>query len=426
MDLGQPVSEIQWYKDGKTLKEGNNYKMEYIDQDESATLTIKKTSLEDAGVYKVHVKNDLGEVTSEGSLTVHTKPTIKPDASSKPSTTQKAGTAYVVTAEITGVPTPAVTWLHNDLPIDSPSVSVDSTDSYSRLKWKDMPSNCSGTFTATATNEAGSASCSFTLNVISKPSPPQNLEVKDIKADSVAVAWTAPDSNGGSDVTSYIVERMDVKRGSWVTAGTTKAGQTELVIPKLTTGNEYLIRVFAENDVGASEPVTLDTPVVPKRPFTEPDSPTNLAVENVTATRCVVLWDRPVSDGGSPITGYTVERKSQYNARWTKVNKVPVTDLELEITDLVEGTDYEFRVIAENKAGAGPPCSPIGPITAQAPKGQYFFCILFNVVNQYHDRKHVFHIVPHAQILALGLIEAVFDCIGHHFVIKMMCAENIL
>lgn len=369
VDLGSPKATITWFKNDKPLTPGEKYDIYYEEKNESAILSVIDTTLEDAGVYKVVVANDLGQVTSEGTLTVHTKPTISPDSSSKVSSTQKVGSVYTCTVNITGYPTPTVTWLHNDVALSGALVNVDTTDNFSCLKWKDLTMESAGTLVATASNEAGSASATFNLQIIDKPSPPENLEVKSVTKDSVDVCWSAPLSNGGSEITSYIVERMDVKRGNWVSVGTVRPDVTEFTVAKLTCGNEYLIRVFAENEVNSSEPAVLVNSVVPKSPFSEPGPPQNLACKDITPSSCTVVWAKPLSDGNSPITGYTVERKSQYNTRWTKINKAPVQDLELEIGDLVEGTDYEFRVFAENEAGASVPSKAIGPITAQEPKG---------------------------------------------------------
>ena len=102
-----------------------------------------------------------------------------------------------------------------------------------------------------------------------KPSPPQDLKITGYSRDSISVSWSAPASDGGSPIQSYIVERRDVKRNTWMTAGNTKPEQLDLTVTKLMEGNEYLIRVFAENEVGASEPVESE-PVTAKMPFGEP------------------------------------------------------------------------------------------------------------------------------------------------------------
>ena len=70
-----------------------------------------------------------------------------------------------------------------------------------------------------------------------------------------------------------------------------------------------------------------------------------------------------------PVSGYYVERKASYSSRFSKVNKKPVKDTTLTLDDLEEGTEYEFRVSAENKAGVGEPCEPI-TIVAKAPFGE--------------------------------------------------------
>lgn len=83
---------------------------------------------------------------------------------------------------------------------------------------------------------------------------------------------------------------------------------------------------------------------------------------------CVVSWKPPGSDGGSPVTGYHLERRTTTGTvRWVRVNKEAVADLTLKVTDLLDGNDYEFRVAAENKAGIGEFSPPSQPVTVKSP-----------------------------------------------------------
>lgn len=43
-----------------------------------------------------------------------------------------------------------------------------------------------------------------------RPLPPRNVTVSNIKAESCYLQWDAPLDNGGSELTNYIVEKMDV------------------------------------------------------------------------------------------------------------------------------------------------------------------------------------------------------------------------
>lgn len=45
-----------------------------------------------------------------------------------------------------------------------------------------------------------------------RPLPPRNVTVSDIRADSCYLTWAAPEDNGGSDITNYIVERRDASK----------------------------------------------------------------------------------------------------------------------------------------------------------------------------------------------------------------------
>ena len=42
----------------------------------------------------------------------------------------------------------------------------------------------------------------------------------NIGSDSVTLAWSSPDSDGGMPLTGYVVERKSAAHGGWTTAGT--------------------------------------------------------------------------------------------------------------------------------------------------------------------------------------------------------------
>ena len=76
-----------------------------------------------------------------------------------------------------------------------------------------------------------------------------------------------------------------------------------------------------------------------------------------------VSWTAP-PDGGSPITGYTVE--SSPGAHSTVVGG---QTLNATVTGLTNGTAYTFTVTAENAVGQGDPSPPSQAVTPQGPPG---------------------------------------------------------
>ena len=91
------------------------------------------------------------------------------------------------------------------------------------------------------------------------------MTAPEILADSITLRWEAPEDNGGSDITGYIVEKREFNRRSWQEVATVK--DLEFTVGKLLEGNQYYFRVIARNDIGNSEPVEMLEPITAKNPF---------------------------------------------------------------------------------------------------------------------------------------------------------------
>nr|XP_006823015.1 PREDICTED: titin-like [Saccoglossus kowalevskii] len=224
-------------------------------------------------------------------------------------------------------------------------------------------------FRVSAENKAGAGPPSQSSNVLlyDLPSAPKTPEITDVQATSMTLNWSPPESNGGSPIINYIIEMKDEHSIKWVKANKYKVLETTFKVDKLKQGNKYQFRIAAENKAGvgpASEPTE---PRVAKPPYDVPDAPGKPTVSDVSSTSMVLTWEEPESDGGSKITGYIIEKKEEFSTRWVKVNRDTVLDLTFKITGLTESSDYQFRVAAENKAGAGKYSEPSDSKVAKPP-----------------------------------------------------------
>lgn len=102
---------------------------------------------------------------------------------------------------------------------------------------------------------------------LGKPSPPQNLQVTGVNKSSVSLSWEAPQSDGGSRITNYIIEKADAKRRNFAGVGEVDSTTLTFKVTKLFEGSDYLFRVIAVNKIGHSDPASIDEPVTAKLPF---------------------------------------------------------------------------------------------------------------------------------------------------------------
>lgn len=95
------------------------------------------------------------------------------------------------------------------------------------------------------------------------------LEMTDVTKDSVTLHWSPPKEDGGSPITSYVIEKQDKKRKTWTPVKKVDGETNQLRVDKLQEGAEYMFRVRAENKSGLGEPLEADKTVLPKSPFCE-------------------------------------------------------------------------------------------------------------------------------------------------------------
>ena len=92
----------------------------------------------------------------------------------------------------------------------------------------------------------------------------------DHTRDSLTLSWGASQSDGGSPILHYILER----REGWKTWGNPVKVKPEgekltCCVQNLKEGQDYYFRVFAENTVGASPAIETETAYKPRSPFSE-------------------------------------------------------------------------------------------------------------------------------------------------------------
>lgn len=79
-----------------------------------------------------------------------------------------------------------------------------------------------------------------------------------------------------------------------------------------------------------------------------------IKIGEIFAERIGLSWNPPTDDGGSKITNYVVEKREENRKTWVHVSSDP-KECQYTVQRLTEGHEYEFRVMAQNKYGIGPP-----------------------------------------------------------------------
>lgn len=170
---------------------------------------------------------------------------------------------------------------------------------------------------------------------VTPPAPPAGF-VAEAAELSVILRWLP---NAEADLAEYVVY-VDGNEHATTTA-------TSHVVDGLPAGVPVTVGVAARDRTGNESAAVTDT-VIPLAPLQPPDAPRALRVE-VGSTALILRWDPPL---GSPVESYEVYRDGGLVGQTAQT-------LWRE-TQLQPGTQYEYAVIAQNRAGR----SPAATITA--------------------------------------------------------------
>lgn len=93
------------------------------------------------------------------------------------------------------------------------------------------------------------------------PSPPTApLEMRQIAANTMVIEWGRPESDGGAPLEGYKIAIRDAKKTMWMEVGRVSADIQKLNIRDLQENHEYLVRIFARNEIGFSDHLESEEP----------------------------------------------------------------------------------------------------------------------------------------------------------------------
>ncbi|CAI5786205.1 myosin-binding protein C, slow-type isoform X5 [Podarcis lilfordi] len=133
-----------------------------------------------------------------------------------------------------------------------------------------------------------------------------------------------------------------------------------LVIDSAERDDSGVYRIMLKNEAGE------DTAHINIKVVDIPDPPAAPNVVDVGEDWCIMNWEPPAYDGGSPILGYYIERKKKQSSRWMRLNFDLIKETTFEPKKMIEGVAYEVRVFAVNAIGTSKPSEPSKPFVPLA------------------------------------------------------------
>ncbi|XP_075688767.1 receptor-type tyrosine-protein phosphatase F isoform X11 [Rhinoderma darwinii] len=358
---GDPKPRITWMKKGKKV---SSQRFEVIEFDDGSGSVLRIQPLRvhrDEAIYECTATNSVGEINSNAKLTVleeeqvpHGIPII--DMGPQLKVVEKTRTATMLCAA-SGNPDPEISWYKDFLPVDTATSNGRIKQLRSgALQIENSEESDQGKYECVATNSAGT-----------RYSAPANLYVR---VRRVAPRFSIPPSShevmpGGSVNLTCVAVGAPMPYVKWM------AGPEELTKEdEMPVGRNVLeltnIRESANYTCVAISSLGMIEAVAQITVKALPKPPVAVTVTETTATSVTLTWD---SGNPEPLSYYVIQYKPKaLEGSFQEVDGVATT--RYSIGGLSPYSEYEFRIIAVNNIGRGPPSEVVEAQTGeQAPSG---------------------------------------------------------
>ncbi|XP_023566212.1 myosin-binding protein C, cardiac-type isoform X2 [Octodon degus] len=273
---------------------------------ERTSLLVKDLPTGSRLLFRVRAHNVAGPgapVTTQELVTVREileRPRLQLPRHLRQAIQRKVGEPVNLLIPFQGKPRPQVTWTKEGRPLGDEDVSIRNSPSDTILFIRAARRAHSGCYQVTVRIENMEDSATLLLQVVDKPSPPQDLRVTETWGFNVALEWKPPQDDGNTELWGYSVQKADKKTMEWFTV-LEHYRRTHCVVPELIIGNSYYFRVFSHNMVGPSDTAaTTKEPVFIPRPGLTYEPPKYKALDFSEAPS----FTQPLANR-SVIAGYT-------------------------------------------------------------------------------------------------------------------------
>ncbi|ETN72288.1 hypothetical protein NECAME_13905 [Necator americanus] len=342
IELNHEAKEIAWFKDEKPIS--NTEKVTTESEGTYCRLTIKRADYSDAGQYTVVADGS----KSYTNLQILGKPKIKRDEKEIIEVERDENIVFNIPFECHEEPNVSCLFNGSVLCEDAKTL-IDVHENVVRFCKKHVTKVDSGEYTIRLFNENGEESVSVPVLVKDVPEKPSSISVTEIETEAITIAWNAPNDDGGQLITGYLIEKKEDGRRTFHKVAQVSGASRSYTVDELEMQTGYILRVSAVNKYGAGEPI--ETPVVTTgSPYKAPTITDAPVVSEITENTCVLTWEKPTEDGGSPIYGYDVYKKED-NGGWIKMNDEFLFQERFKVLDLLPNINYVFKIEAHNEAG---------------------------------------------------------------------------
>ncbi|XP_030422172.1 receptor-type tyrosine-protein phosphatase delta isoform X24 [Gopherus evgoodei] len=362
---GDPRPKIVWNKKGKKV---SNQRFEVIEFDDGSGSVLRIQPLRtprDEAIYECVASNSVGEISVSTRLTVLREdqiprgfPTI--DMGPQLKVVERTRTATMLCAA-SGNPDPEITWFKDFLPVDTSN----NNGRIKQLRSGGTPIRGALQIELSEESDQGKYECVATNSAGTRYSAPANLYVR---VRRVPPRFSIPPTNheimpGGSVNITCVAVGSPMPYVKWMLGAEDLTpeddmpiGRNVLELNDVRQSANYTC--VAMSTLGVIEAIAqITVKALPKPPGTP-------VVTESTATSITLTWD---SGNPEPVSYYIIQHKPKNSEElYKEIDGVATT--RYSVAGLSPYSEYEFRVVAVNNIGRGPPSAPVSTRTSeQAP-----------------------------------------------------------